>query len=82
MNFFPLQDAKARLSYIIKKAMLDGPLGISVRGKKEVVLLSKKEYDILVGYKPSFVEFMANSPLKGISLRLERDRSISREIDL
>ncbi len=80
MNYFPLQDAKARLSELVKRVINEGPLGISVRGKEEIILLSKKEYDILSGEKPSFLELMASSPLRGGELNLKRDKSFSRNI--
>lgn len=82
MNYWPLQDAKSRLSELVRKVTKNGPLGISVRGKEEVVLLSKEKYDVLIGAKPSFINFMANSPLKGVQLDLTRDKSPTREIDL
>lgn len=82
MYYWPLQDAKSRLSELVRKVTKDGPLGISVRGKEEVVLLSKETYDILTGTKPSFINFMANSPLKSVQLDLTRDKSPSRELDL
>lgn len=82
MNYWPLQDAKARLSELVRKVIKDGPLGISVRGKKEIVLLSKDEYDLLSGKKPSFIDLMASSPLKGIHLDIKRDKSLPRDIDL
>ena len=82
MNYWPLQDAKARLSELVRKVTKEGPLGISVRGKEEIVLLSKKDYDFLSGKKPSFLDLMFSSPLKGFTLDIKRDKSLSRNIDL
>lgn len=82
MNYWSLQDAKARLSELVRLVTKNGPLGISVRGKKEIVVLSKKEYDLLSGKKSSFIDFMINSPLKGLDLDLKRDVSLPREINL
>lgn len=83
MKHWQLQEAKAKLSHLIHLTTTKGPQGISVRGKEEVVLLSRKTYDSMMGKKPSFVNFLQSSPLRGIDLDLERDRSFPREtIDL
>lgn len=82
MNYWPLQDAKSRLSELVRKVIKEGPLGISVRGKEEIVLVSKEDYDLLSGSKPSFLDLMSSSPLKGLNLDLKRDKSLTRDIDL
>lgn len=82
MHYWSLQDAKAKLSELIRRVNKEGPFGISVRGKEEVVILTKTDYDLLMGKKPTFVEFMAESPLKGLPVDLSRDKSLPREIDL
>lgn len=82
MNSWPLQDAKARLSELVRMAASDGPQGITVRGKEEVVVLSVDAYEKLLGNKPTLVEFMSNSPLKGVDIVIERDKSLPRDIDI
>lgn len=82
MQYWSLQDAKAKLSELIRRVNKEGPFGISVRGKEEVVILTKADYDLLTGRKPAFIEFMGESPLKGLPIDLSRDRSLPREIDL
>ena len=82
MDYWPLQDAKARLSELTKKVLKSGPRGISIRGKHEIVMMSRKDYERLRGLKPSFLEFMEKSPLKNVSLDLKRDTSLTRDIDL
>lgn len=79
MRTWQLQDAKARLSEVIKEAALHGPQEITLRGEPAVVVISKKEYCRLIKPKPSFVQFMQQSPLAQIELDLERDASLSRE---
>ena len=44
---WPLQDAKAHLSELVKKAQQYGPQFISVRGDPAVVVISQKEYQSL-----------------------------------
>lgn len=52
------------------------PQIILVRGKEEVVVLSKRDYKQLVGAKPALVDFMNQSPLKNLPLDLRRDTSV------
>jgi antitoxin Phd len=82
MHYWQLQEAKARLSELVQLALRKGPQGISVRGKEEVIIISKKQYEKVMGVKPDFLTFLSHSPLQGLLLHTERDPSPSREIDL
>lgn len=77
-----LQDAKARFSELVKMAQAEGPQHITVHGRAAAVVLSAEEFERLVGPKPSFVEFMRRSPMRGLELVLKRDRSRSRVTEL
>lgn len=81
-NHWPLQDAKAHLSELVKKAQKNGPQYISVRGDPAVVVISQTEYKSLTTPKISLVEFFRKSPLVGLHLDLSRDKSLNRDIDL
>lgn len=81
-HYWPLQDAKAHLSELIRKAQKNGPQYISVRGDPAVVVISQKEYKSLTSPPISLVEFFRASPLVGLNLNFTRDKSINREIDL
>jgi prevent-host-death family protein len=83
MQSWQLQEAKAHLSEVIRACTLNGPQFVSVRGKEEAVIISKQDYEKLTGAKLSFIDFMAQSPLRGLDLDLARDKSGSRDdIDL
>ncbi len=77
-----LQEAKARLSELVKSAQQKGPQQITVHGKPAAVVLSCTDYDRLTLEKPSFLEFMEQSPLKRTKLNIERDKSTTREVAL
>jgi antitoxin Phd len=77
-----LQEAKARLSELLKSAQQKGPQQITVHGKPAAVVLSCTDYDRLTMEKPSFLEFMKHSPLKGIKLPVKRDKSTTRDVAL
>lgn len=82
MNVWQLQEAKAHLSKVIKEATKHGPQEITLRGEPVVVILSIKDYEKLSNPKPSFVEFMRQSPLTTVKIHIKRDPSLAREIDI
>jgi prevent-host-death family protein len=82
MTEWQLQEAKARLSEVIKKAVIEGPQRITVRGEPAAVVLSEAEFDRLQRPKLRFVEFMRNSPLVGVELTLDREQTLTRELEL
>jgi len=82
MSTWQLQEAKARLSEVIKKAKKEGPQSITVHGSPTAVVISRKEYERLKHPRGSFVEFMRRSPLYGIDLNLDREQTATRESDI
>lgn len=82
MHAWQVQDAKARFSELLRSAASEGPQAITVRGRTTAVVMSQDEYERLKGRKPSLVEFLQASPLSGVDLDIERDRSSSRDIEL
>lgn len=82
MHTWQLQKAKAHLSEVIRLCVMQGPQILTVRGKEEAVLLSKRDYERLRGAKENFFDFMNHSPLKGLEIVSERDQSPPRDIDL
>lgn len=56
---------------------------ISLRGEDKVVMLSIAEYSKLLRKQDdNIVSFFRNSPIYGMELNTERDRSLSRDIEL
>ena len=83
MQAWQIQEAKARLSTVLRGAEQDGPQEITNRGRSVAVLLSRADYDRLAGTHQSLVDFMRASPLYAEEdLVIERDRSLTREIEL
>ncbi|PIQ13405.1 MAG: type II toxin-antitoxin system prevent-host-death family antitoxin [Hydrogenophilales bacterium CG_4_9_14_3_um_filter_59_35] len=83
MKTWQIQEAKARLSSVLRSAEQDGPQEITHHGRSVAVLVSRADYDRLAGTSQSLVEFMRCSPLYGEDdLVIERDRSLTREIAL
>ncbi len=82
MGRWQLQEAKARLSEVVKKAAKEGPQEITVHGQSAAVLISSKDYERLKRPKGSFVEFMRNSPLCGLELDLRREQTRTRDAEV
>ncbi len=82
MRKWQIQEAKARMSELVKQAQQQ-PQEITFHGKSVAVILSRAEYDRLARTNESLVDFMRKSPLYGDeTLFFERDQTPSREIDL
>lgn len=80
-----IQSAKARFSEVFRRARIEGPQRIRRQGKEGVVMVAEEQYNRLLGksHQPkSLVEFFRQSPMVGIELDLERDRSAGRDIKL
>ncbi len=81
-NTWQLQDAKNRFSELVNKALKEGPQIITRRSEEVVVILSKGEYEKLKQAQPGLLEFFRRSPLVGVELDLDRDRSYPRDTPL
>jgi antitoxin Phd len=74
-----LQDAKAKFSELVQKALDEGPQTVTRHGKETVVVLSVKDYARLRERKPSLKEVLMSGP-EG-DLDLEREPDYGREIE-
>jgi antitoxin Phd len=80
-----IHSAKARFSEVFRRARSQGPQRITRQGKEGVVMVAEEQYEQLVGKSRQpkrLVQFLRQSPLMGVKLDLERDRSTARDIDL
>ena len=79
-----LQDAKARVSEVVRKAKTEGPQKITVHGREEVVVVSVEEFRRVKG-QPSgeaLVKLLHDSPLRDISIERTRTRGRVRGVEL
>ena len=77
-----LQDAKNRLSGLVRKAREEGPQVITLRGRDAVVVVSANEFGKLSRPRGSLVDFFRKSPLAGVNLDLARSTDTGRCADL
>ena len=83
MRTWQIQEAKARLSEVIKDAEREGPQELTSHGRSVAVVVSRAEYDRLAGTGETLVAFMRRSPLYGQDdIEFERDKSLTREVKL
>lgn len=83
MHVWQMQEAKARLSEVVKCAESEGPQNITLHGQSVAVVVSRSMFDRLTGNDLSLVEFMRRSPLFGAEdVNLERDPGLTREVSL
>ncbi len=79
-----LQEAKARLSEVVRRAVDEGPQHVSVRGEPAAVVLSEKDYRQLTDKRPSIVDHIlggdpwADDLVDAIN---DRPRDLDRAID-
>ena len=61
--YWQLQEAKARLSEVLRRAVDEGPQHVSVRGEAVAVVLSEQDYRQLTAQRPSIVDhILAGEP--------------------
>lgn len=75
-------NAKARFSELIDRAQLDGPQTITRNGRETVVVVSVNEWNRRTRRKQKLGDFLANSPLRGSGLKLDRPFAAPRDIEL
>lgn len=80
MQTWQMQEAKARMSELVKRAQTQ-PQDITLHGKSVAVVISRETFDRLSQAQDSLVDFMRRSPLFGTDdLTLEREQSLTREV--
>jgi prevent-host-death family protein len=83
MGTWQMQEAKAKLSELVKSAQMDGPQKITMHGQSVAVVISQSMYQRLTNNQLTLNEFIKNSPFFGIDdLSIEREQSLTRDIEL
>lgn len=73
-----LQEAKAKFSELVQKAIDEGPQTVTRHGKEAVVVLSVDQYKKLEARRPSLLEVLMSGPEGELELpeRTVQDREI------
>jgi antitoxin Phd len=81
MATWQMQDAKTRLSEVIKRSRTEGPQTITRHGRERAVLLSIEDYRALAARQPDFKAYLLGGP-KVDDFAIERDRDTGRTVEL
>ena len=76
-----LQEAKQRLSEVVRRALEEGPQVVTRHGRDAVVVVSLDEFERLKGERGDFKELLRHAPDLD-RLDLTRDRKPARAVSL
>lgn len=81
---WPLQDAKARFSELVRRVRTEGPQHVTVHGRDEVVVVAAEEFRRLKGERSgaTLIEALQASPYRDADIEPQRAPMPVREIDL
>jgi prevent-host-death family protein len=81
---WPLQDAKAHFSELVRRVRSDGPQHVTVHGREEVVVVAAEEFRKLKGDRTgaALVAALQESPYRDIDLEPRRERLPVRDVKL
>lgn len=81
---WPLQDAKARFSELVRRARSEGPQRVTVHGREEVVVVASEDFRRLKGETSgaALVRAMQASPFRDIDLTPPRGKMPVRRVKL
>ena len=79
-----LEDAKARLSELVRKARNEGPQRVTVHGKAAVVVVASEQFDSFQAHaaRRSLRDLLVSSPLRALEFGGEGVQDPVREIGL
>ena len=76
-----LQDAKQRVSEVVRQAMNSGPQVVTRHGRDVVIVIDVEEFARLTGGRRDFKAFLQSAPDLD-SLEIERSRIPAPSVDL
>ena len=81
---WPLQDAKARFSELVRRVRSEGPQHVTIHGRDEVVVISAEDFRRLQGDRSgeALIDGMQASPHRDLELAPERAPMPVRNLDL
>lgn len=82
MKSWQIQEAKQRLSEVIRLARTEGPQRLTFRGQPNAWIISDEEYLQLKLRQESLVDFFQHSPCLEIELSIQRKQELPRSVQL
>lgn len=83
-DHWPLQDAKARFSELVRRARSEGPQHVTVHGRDEVVVISVEQFRRLQGAVTgqTLIDALQSSPYREFEIEPERGPASVRDVNL
>ena len=83
-NHWPLQNAKARFSELVRRVKSDGPQHVTIHGRDEVVVVSDEEFRRLKGIDTgqALIDAFQASPHRDVEIEPRRAAMPVRDTDL
>ena len=83
-NYWPLQNAKARFSELVRRVKSEGPQHVTVHGRDEVVVISAEEFRRLTGGHTGqvLIDALQASPHRSVVIEPERSTMPVRDVSL
>ena len=80
---WPLQDAKARFSELVRRVRSEGPQHVTVHGRDEVVVVAADEFRRLKGERTgrALIDALQASPHRHVEIEPRRQRMPVRDVD-
>ena len=84
MSTWPVQDAKARFSELVRRVRSEGPQHVTVHGRDEVVVISAEEFRRLKGdlTGEALIAAMRMSPHRDLDIAPSRTPMPVRKVSL
>lgn len=82
MTMWQVHEAKARFSQLLRDASNEGPQVVTKHGRPAAVVVSVEEYRRRKAQQQSLAEVIRSSPMAGVEIDVERNRSDPRAVDL
>ena len=74
--------AKAKFSEVVEKARANGPQTVAKNGRVAVMVVSAQEWEKKLLRVRNLAQFLAESPLPGSGLRVQRRKDGPRKVEL
>ena len=83
-NHWPLQNAKARFSELVRRVRSEGPQHVTVHGRDEVVVISAEEFRRLKGGETgrALIDALQSSPYRDLDIEPARGPMPVRDVKL
>jgi prevent-host-death family protein len=83
-NHWPLQDAKAKFSELVRRVKSDGPQHVTLHGREQVVVISAEEFRRLKAGESgqALIDVLQSSPYRDLTIEPARNSMPVRDISL